>query len=440
MIAHSRKPGPRPRRSGSLGGASLAGGDAPGLPARLRVWLAVMCGRLVAACHRRTGRAGAGTVAGRIVLRLAPGALRVLTVPLEVVLVSGTNGKTTTTRFVAETLRQAGAVASNETGANMPGGIVTALARAGRAGFGAFEVDERYLPALCAQVAPRAIVLLNLSRDQLDRNPETVLLAQAWRDALRGGHARVVVANCDDPLVCWAASAAARVFWVSTGAGWPHDSWSCPACGGPLERPSARHWSCQSCGLARPAPHWELKERSIVSARTGRTYDLRLRIPGEINYANAAMAVAAGAALGVPPPEAARSLTRVRSVAGRYQVAEVHGRRIRLLLAKNPASWTEVLEILRWSPGALLMLNARALDGHDTSWIWDVDFRRLAGVPVFVTGARRLDLALRLHVADVRHDVVASLREACERAPEGRLDVVANYTAFLDVLREVRRP
>ncbi|TMR08527.1 Mur ligase family protein, partial [Nonomuraea zeae] len=378
------------------------------------------------------------TIAGRTILRLAPAALRVLTAPSDVVLVSGTNGKTTTTRFVAEALRQAGTVASNATGANMPAGLATALAQAGRADYAAFEVDERYLPELCEQLAPGVVVLLNLSRDQLDRNPEAALLARTWRRALRGRPARVVVANCDDPLVYWAACGSGRVVWVSAGAGWPHDSWSCPACGGPLTRPAARHWSCRACGLARPAPDWELKERSVVSTRTGESYELRLRLPGQVNYANAAMAVAAAAALGLSPPDAARGLAGVRSVAGRYQVTDLHGRRIRLLLAKNPASWTEVLDILPASANVLIVLNARELDGQDTSWIWDVDFRRLAGMAVLVTGARRLDVALRLDVAGVRCEVVSSLREACERAPYGRLDIVANYTAFLDALKEIR--
>lgn len=403
---------------------------------RVRLEFAVWLGGLSARAYRSTGRGGAGTVAGRVVLALEPAALRLLTLGKNVVLVSGTNGKTTTTHLIAAALAPAGRVASNRTGANMPAGFVTAILQNRRADHVVLEVDERYLPSMYAQVAPRVVVLLNLSRDQLDRNPEAALVAESWRTMLANASA-TIVANCDDPLIYWAASGASDVVWLSGGGGWPHDSWWCPSCGSSLRRPAETHWFCRSCCLERPFPHWVLKEHCVTSLQTGESYDLDLNLPGEVNYSNAVMTLAAGAVFGLPLPLMASRIERVRSVAGRYEVVSYQGCELRLLLAKNPASWAEMLETAD-APSILIMLNARALDGMDTSWIWDVEFDRLNGQRIFVGGDRRLDMALRLDIAGVEFRLVPSLAEAC-RLASGRLDVVANYTAFLDIISGIRK-
>ncbi|GAA3229133.1 MurT ligase domain-containing protein [Nonomuraea helvata] len=399
----------------------------------MRLRLAVLAGRACAAYFRAASLPGSGTIAGRVVLALAPDALLRLTASRAVVLVSGTNGKTTTTRMICEALRGTGRVASNDTGANMPAGLVTALVLQRRTGYAVLEVDERYLALACAQTRPAAVVLLNLSRDQLDRNPETALVARAWREIPHGPATRVV-ANCDDPNVYWAAARSPLVTWVSMGDAW-HDAWWCPACGQPLTREASGTWACLGCGLERPDPDWLAEGRCVTCVRTGESYKPELRLPGRVNVANAAMALAVAASLGQPVEPTVTALEGVESIAGRYGVTEMCGRRVRLLLAKNPASWAEIFRMIKHSPGVLLVLNARELDGQDTSWIWDVDFRELAGQTVLVTGERRLDLAVRLDLAEVEFKLVSSLEEACALAPTGPLDVVANYTAFLDLVR-----
>ncbi|MEU7829498.1 MurT ligase domain-containing protein [Nonomuraea sp. NPDC049129] len=388
--------------------------------------------------YQKMAWTGAGTVLGRVALKLAPNVLRELSEPLEVILISGTNGKTTTTRFVTEIMTAVGDAVSNGSGANMPAGIVSALATASSAQFGVLEVDERYLARLCADTKPRVVVLLNLSRDQLDRNPEPFLIAKQWRDTLMDLKGVIVVANCNDPLVYWAASAAPEVTWVAAESVWSGDSYWCPSCEGNLRHAARGMWCCGNCGLRRPEPDWCLGGDQLVAPLMRKNVTIDVALPGRINVSNAAMAMTTCATLGVPPEVAVEYVKRVQSVAGRYQVVPIRDREVRLLLAKNPASWAEVFPVLDESSSVLIILNARTLDGRDTSWIWDVDFRALTGRRVFVAGDRRLDLALRLDIAGVTFTIVSSLHEASALVPTTRLDIVANYTGFLDLVKELR--
>lgn len=175
----------------------------------------------------------------------------------------------------------------------------------------------------------------------------------------------------------------------------------------------------------------------------GRRVPLRLSLPGRANLANAAMALAAGAELGIDPVVGAAALAATTEVVGRYRTVVVGGVAARMLLAKNPAGWLEVLDVLRPAPTpAVVVINARVADGRDPSWLWDVPFERLAGRLVVASGERGRDLAVRLHYAEVEHryvpDPVAAVEAAAEAAGKLGLcdvDVVANYTSFQE-LRE----
>jgi len=367
-------------------------------------------------------------IGGRVALRMAPDLLARLAGGLEVVLVSGTNGKTTTTRLVAEALRAAGPVVSNDLGANMPPGITAALAGTPGMRYAVLEVDEKYLPGVARDTAPKAVALLNLSRDQLDRAAETRMLAEHWRAGL-AAFLGTVVANADDPLVVWAAGASPHVVWVAAGQSWREDSWSCPNCGGVLDRPD-EDWFCTGCDFRRPKPTWTLDGPAVVDP-AGVAHPVRLLLPGRVNRANAATAAAVAAAFGVDPAAALSRMSTVTAVAGRYDVVTYRGRALRLLLAKNPAGWLETFDLLEAPPApVLLSVNALAADGTDTSWLWDVDYTRLAGRPIFVHGQRRLDLAVRLEVAGLTFTVVDTLEQALEAVPPGQIEVIANYTAF----------
>jgi UDP-N-acetylmuramyl tripeptide synthase len=404
-----------------------------GLPLRAKVASSVS--RTAAALSRAAGRGDGSVIGGWLGLKIDPELLRHLSAGRRVALVSGTNGKTTTTRLTAAAMGVLGEVATNSLGANMPTGHTSALARAGHTPYAVLEVDEHYLSRVIAATDPVAVALLNLSRDQLDRAKEVAMMATLWRDAVadRDTH---VVANADDPMVVFAARGARHVTWVASGQRWHEDSWVCPACGSHIER-SDGDWRCAGCDLRRPVPQWTVEADVVVDPAGGR-HPITLQLPGRVNRANAATALAVAAQFGVDPAKAAPLLARVASIAGRYATVERDGRTVRLLLAKNPAGWLEAFDMAEPAP-TLLAINARDPDGLDTSWLYDVDFSPLHGRRVLITGDRAMDLAVRLEVNEIAFEHVSSFGRALAAVPPGRLEVIANYTAFQDIRAELDR-
>jgi UDP-N-acetylmuramyl tripeptide synthase len=394
-----------------------------------RFALARAAGRTAAGLSKLSGRGGGTTIGGRVTLLVDPDALASAAAGRELALVSGTNGKTTTRTLLVAALQTRGPVVSNSGGANLPTGLTAALTRDRSSRIGVLEVDEPFLPQVCDAVRPRVVVLLNLSRDQLDRYAEVRRLAGIWRDVLQGHDAPHVVANADDPLVVWAASAAGDVTWVAAGQGWTFDSTACPACGDILRR-EGEWWRSEGCGLTRPHPDWRVDGDTVTDAM-GREHAVRLAIPGRVNVGNAALAAAAAARWGVDAAHAFEAMSAIPSVEGRYLETSYDGRPVRLLLAKNPAGWSEALRMTRPDTGLVVAVNARAADGRDPSWLWDVPFEVLRGRHAVATGERSRDVAVRLRYAGVDHVRVDDLREAI-RATHGAgpVEVLANYTAF----------
>jgi lipid II isoglutaminyl synthase (glutamine-hydrolysing) len=411
------------------------------LPVRTRV--AVWVTRTTNGLSRRCSVGGGTVIGGRAGLAIDKGALGRLVVGRQVALVSGTNGKTTTTALLAAGLSVGGgrSAVTNGTGSNMPPGHLAALAEGPPDAPVVFEVDEGYLARSLETLQPAAVVLLNLSRDQLDRTNEVRMLAARWRGALASSTA-TVVANADDPLVVWAAAQAASVRWVGAGLRWRSDAVGCPACEGRIEFNDDGAWWC-TCGFARPALEVSVAlgedGATVAQWRNGPTVTVELAIPGEFNRSNAVMAAAAAEVLGVEPGPSLAAMAQVIGVAGRFTTPVIGGVSTRLLLAKNPAGWSELLSLV--CPGTspvVVGINARVADGLDPSWLWDVPFEELAGRPVIATGDRCLDVAVRLHYAGVAHRTVSDPARAIEVAgelgAERPVDYIGNYTAFHDVL------
>jgi lipid II isoglutaminyl synthase (glutamine-hydrolysing) len=399
----------------------------------LRARLATTIGGAAGQVSRLTGRGDGSVIGGVVGLRFEPDLLKLLAVGRQIVLVSGTNGKTTTTRLISAALGALGQeVASNAFGANMEAGLAAALGRAPNAPYAVLETDERHLPATIRATSPKVVTLLNLSRDQMDRAAEIWLIARRWREALAAAPDCRVVANADDPLITWAASAARQVTWVAAGQRWHEDSWCCPECGSHLRRDELG-WRCGECSFARPSTSWVLDGSSVIDA-SGTVRELSLALPGRANQSNAVMALAVADFFGADLDQTLPRLREVSSVAGRYTQVERRGRQVRLLLAKNPAGWLEAFDVLaEEAEPVLLAVNAQVPDGKDTSWLWDVDYRVLRGRPVLVTGERRLDLAVRLEADQVPFELVSGIDAAVDRVPPGRLEVIGNYTAFQQI-------
>jgi UDP-N-acetylmuramyl tripeptide synthase len=403
-----------------------------------RFALARAAGRTAAGVSRITGRGSGTTVGGRITLMIDPQALARAAEGRELALVSGTNGKTTTRTLLVAALATKQPVVSNGGGANLPTGLTAALTADRTSRLGVLEVDEPFLPQVCVAVKPTAVVLLNLSRDQLDRYAEVRRLAGVWHDALATMPRVRVVANADDPLVAWAASAVGDVVWVGAGQRWTYDSTSCPACGDILRRDPDGGWHSDGCGLSRPTPAWQVQD-DIVIDPSGDRHKVALTIPGQVNVGNAALAAAAASLWGVAPAQALAAMTAIPSVEGRYLETTYAGRPVRLLLAKNPAGWSEALQMARPDTGVVIAVNARAADGRDPSWLWDVPFEVLRGRHAIATGERSRDVAVRLRYAGVDHVRVDDLGDAIRAAHGGGpVEVLANYTAFQGFRKVVR--
>lgn len=434
----------------------------------------VAAARAVAALSRLAGTGGGTTVPGKLLSKLDPGAIDRLAsrLPAGAAIVSATNGKTTTTAMAAEILRPRFRLAHNSSGANLVSGVASTLLAARGAELGLLEVDEGALPEVMRRVRPRAVCLANLFRDQLDRYGELELVAERWRDAVaRLPEDAELLLNADDPQVGDLARAHARstVFGLDdpllARPALQHaaDSKYCLRCGTPYEYAAAYvghlgDYRCPACGHARPpldlaARAVELRglERAsfdLVTPDGTRRVDLAL--PGLYNVYNALGAAALARALGATLDEIADGLGRFSAAFGRFERIPVDGKRLLLLLIKNPAGANEAVRTLvDGGPPRLVViaLNDAIADGRDVSWIWDVDFEPLLGglERLVAAGDRAAELALRFKYAGFDEDAIeveSSLEHALDRGlaltPEGgELVVLPTYTAMLELQRIV---
>jgi UDP-N-acetylmuramyl tripeptide synthase len=434
---------------------------------------------------------GATSAPGKVLMRLEPDAIGALGARLSrgSVLISATNGKTTTASMTAGILREAGIeLVHNQAGANMAGGIATTLLGAARphgaiAGeLGLFEVDELWLASLAGQLHPRAILLGNLFRDQLDRYGELETIAESWEGVLREGERRLVL-NADDPLVAdlGRGHPGALYFGLEDDTlalpGMAHaaDAKHCRNCGAPYVFDAVYlghlgHYHCPSCGRRRPTPTVSASNVELQGVRSARFLlhtpsgdaEISLSLPGLYNVYNALAAAALATALDVPLETITAGLSSARAAFGRAETLILavppskpggprEKRELGIMLIKNPAGANEVLRTLALEPGEhdlLGVLNDQIADGRDVSWIWDADFELLAGRIRLITcsGSRAADLAARLKYAGIepsrihlQEDLATALSEAAADRPgqaPAPLYALPTYTAML-ALREL---
>src|ERR1700690_2204581 len=377
-------------------------------------------------------------IGGLVAMTLDRSILRQLGTGRRTVVVTGTNGKSTTTRMTAAALRTLGGVASNAEGANMDAGLVAALAADRGAALGVFEGDEMHVPHVADAVEPAVVILLNLSRDQLDRVGEINIIERALRAGLAAHPQTIVVANCDDVLMTSAAYDSANVVWVAAGGAWSNDSVSCPRSGEVIVR-DAGHWYSTGADFKRPSPHWWFDDETLYGP-DGLALPMQLALPGAVNRGNAAQAVAAAVALGADPAAAVAAVSGVAEAAGRYRTIQVGANPVRMLLAKTPAGWQESLSMVdQHAAGVVIAVNGQVPDGEDLSWLWDVRFEHFENTAVVAAGERGTDLSVRLGYADVEHTLVHDTTAAIASCPPGPVEVVANYTAFLQLQRRLAR-
>ena len=438
---------------------------------------ALWAGKLTSALSRGLRRGGGTTLPGDVSRWVDPRILTKLSRRLDQgsVVITGTNGKTTTAALLRHILDVEGrATIANQAGANLIFGVTAAMVNqtdwSGDVGAraGVFEIDEASLPRLVREIAPGTIVVTNLFRDQLDRYGELETTAAHIRSALsQGPEGMTAVLNADDPMVASLGDGLPRVVYaglddpsllqaeLSHGA----DAKFCPRCGSALVFDGVYfghvgHYHCPTGDFARPdvdvrgtALAIEGIERMRLELATGKeTAQLQVPLSGLYNAYNVLVAVAAASTMGIPLSRSAAALHSFSPAFGRMERTIVGGRQAVLLLAKNPTGFNEVLRTaIRFGHATsfLIALNDRIADGQDVSWIWDVDFEQLNGVArhIVVTGDRALDLRVRLKYAEIPNDRIevvpgwqSALAAAAAATPESQtLFILPTYTAMLEL-------
>ena len=450
----------------------------------IRRTAAVWAGKATGALSRFSRRGGGTTLPGDVARVIDRDILRKLSQDLKFgsIVITGTNGKTTTARLISWLLEGAGhRVVSNRSGANLIFGVTAATLESAngsgrlRADWGVFEIDEASLPKAIEEIQPKAALVLNLFRDQLDRYGELESIAKKIEAALASLPAgSTSLLNADDPRVAEIGSNLNHPpLWFGLDDtsvaehDLPHaaDARTCPRCGASLifDAVYVGHdgvYHCPNGDFQRPTPDitatgitldgFDNIAMTVHSANAKQDQRIALPLGGLYNAYNVLAAYSAGITLGLDPDYIAHRLQNFRAAFGRQERLEFRGRHLNLVLSKNPAGFNETLRTavdLANGNNFLIALNDRKADGTDVSWIWDVDFERLKGKAhaLIPAGNRAHDLAVRFKYAGVNAappetDPGRALDALVKATPDGETaHLLCSYTAMLDLRAELVR-
>ncbi|NJL83151.1 MAG: Mur ligase family protein [Chloroflexaceae bacterium] len=433
---------------------------------RVRLGLAVAAAKAVTAVVRGLRLGAASVLPGEIARRLHPRMLSLLCQQVKhgVILVVGTNGKTTTSLLLRTILEKSGyRVIHNETGANLLNGLITALlAETNVIGqlnrdFAILEVDENVLPLVLKACRPRFILGLNLFRDQLDRYGEVDTISKRWQDTIQPlPNDTVIVLNGDDPTLSFLGQQLPQkvlCFGLSEPELYldaiPHavDSIYCPSCGHLLDYAGVYlshlgDYHCPNCGFHKSKPALDSQDWPQI-------------LIGVYNKYNTLAAGLVATEIGIATDLIFEAIKNFRAAFGRAEELTVQGKHIRILLSKNPVGMNETIRAVKQiqqsgqSSTTLIVLNDRIPDGTDVSWIWDVDTEPLmaGGGTLIVSGDRVFDMALRLNYSHCELDtngkpekliIEADLEKAIATAlaltpADKTLHILPTYSAMLEV-------
>ena len=371
----------------------------------MRLKVAVLIAKFAAYLSKRILRKSGETISGRVLLALYPKAITELSKGKKIICVSGTNGKTSTTKALVSIISRLGTVATSPSGSNLERGVAAALMQ--KTDFAVLEVDELHLSRVIEEAKPKAVLLLNLTRDQLHRMHEVKRVADRWAKSASAAPETLFIGDVDDPFVAVALNSAAQSKRISFGGRKHQDGAVCPSCGRYLKW-VRNNYKC-SCGLTNSNPD-EIFES------------------GSAAFRNATMANVVGKLFG------AKSIA-IDEKSLERSVDQTHkGVKANIRLTKNPASWTEALTSVT-GENAVLIVNSREVDGIDTSWLWDISFSALSGKRIVVCGERALDMAYRLHVEGIESEIASTFKEAIAKFDSGSsVQVLAAYTAFHELV------
>lgn len=369
---------------------------------------------------------------------------------IKIILVAGTNGKTTTTKALAHILENNGiSTLTNNAGANLLNGLASLLVKnitiSGKLKHKAiiFEVDENTLPLVLEEIPePDALILLNLFRDQLDRYGEVNTTAEKWKESIKKfSHKTLVVANADDPLIASVALVSKNSLFFTIDNIYKKerqlshavDSITCPVCNNSLSYSAISYshlgnYKCHNCGFESPK---------------AKKFDIKTGLKGVYNLYNlSSVILVVDKIFGINPYTSIESLQNFKPAFGRQEIMEIDGKKVMLLLSKNPTGFNESLKVAleNKSDSLLILLNDRIPDGRDISWIWDVDFEILAGknIKISVSGDRAYEMSNRLMFANVSNEVYENYedayKESLKQTSAGKtLTILPTYSAMLEI-------
>ncbi|MFM5983274.1 MAG: MurT ligase domain-containing protein [Sphaerospermopsis kisseleviana] len=429
---------------------------------RVKLGLAVSIAKSVTFLVRSLRLGAASVLPGSIARRIEPRLLQLLSQQVKngVILIAGTNGKTTTALLLCTILERTGyKIAHNSTGANLENGLATALIEnssllgALNVDYAILEVDENIVPKVLKPLQPKIIICLNLFRDQLDRYGEVDTISKKWTKVISTlPEETVVIPNADDPTLSYLGQQLNQkvlFFGLNEPENYlesiPHavDSIYCPRCGHSLDYQGVYlshlgDFSCPSCGFSKSQPSLESSEWSQI-------------LVGLYNKYNTLAAATAAKELGVEETKIREAINNFQAAFGRAEDLVIDGKKVRILLSKNPVGTNETIRVVTQSTDktTLMVLNDRTPDGTDVSWIWDVDTEKLVerGGTLVVSGDRVYDMALRLRYSEksidskinliVESDLKKAITIALEHTPKNEtLHILPTYSAMLEV-REV---
>jgi UDP-N-acetylmuramyl tripeptide synthase len=455
---------------------------------KIRLTAAILSVRLLKPLMRLTGSGGT-SLPGKVALKICPDLLEQLSRKFRIIMVTGTNGKTTTSRMIAKMLEENGIrFMTNKSGANLASGITATVATAVTAlgkpetDWLLIEADEAAFRITAPRLRPESVIVTNFFRDQLDRYGELYSTLNSVREGLLGSPGTQLIVNADDSL-CASLSidlatgnpVANPVFSfgfskeASTGQE-PQisDAAYCIRCSTKYTYAASTyghlgHFSCSHCGYTRPivAVHCSKVITSddqgsqVIIQNPREAFDAQVHLPGLYNVYNALAAATLGYVMSIPAQQISTALAEFECGFGRMETIKIGDRQLQVILVKNPTGFNQVLQYLTTVEAGsipLFMINDRLADGTDISWLWDVDFEQLSNqqtrFPLFFSsGIRAEDMAVRLKYAGISEDrikVEHNLETLLDLAIQsleksGTLYIMPTYTAMLELRKILKR-
>ncbi|MBP9638856.1 MAG: Mur ligase family protein [Enterococcus sp.] len=413
---------------------------------------------------------GGSSYPGKIALTLDPNILDYLAKDYEVIVVTGTNGKTLTTALIVKILQQEfDDVLTNPTGANMVQGIVsTFLSAHGKKGhkkFAVLEIDEASLSKVTRYIKPKLFVFTNIFRDQMDRYGEIYTTYQMILDGAAQAPEATILANGDSPIFNSKDTPNPRIYYGFNHQA-DHEQFADPNTDGVL-CPHCQHilhykmityanlgkYYCPNCDFKRPELAYQLTQlgemTNVSSVFTVDEESYKIEVGGLYNIYNALTAAAVGQHYGVSPEKIRLGLSYDEKVFGRQEVITIGSKKCTLVLVKNPVGLNQVIDTITLSPNdfsLVCLLNANYADGLDVSWIWDGSYEHLTkrAIPQVLTGGdRREDMTFRLQVAGLAEETIhecANLDDVIAQIPQlptEEVYILATYTAVLQLRQKL---